>query len=67
MNKAEIVKLVRSLTPLIPDLYKVVDQFHDQASGERDMNILKTVNNLSEMVDFLKDQLSDPPITRQAS
>lgn len=59
MNEAEIVQLVRRLSPLVPDLYKVVDQFHDQASDEWDLNMLKTVNDLSEIVDFLKDQLSE--------
>lgn len=62
MNKTEIERLIKALNPLIPDLYEVVDEFHSHASDERDMNMQKTVNGLTEIIDFLTDQLSDPPI-----
>ncbi len=59
MNEAEIAQLIRRLAPLIPDLYKVVDQFHNQASDEWDLNFQKTVNELGNMINFLEEQLSE--------
>lgn len=61
MNEAEIAKLVRSLTPLIPDLYKAVDEFDEEIVDTLYLSSLKTVNNLREIVDFLKDRLSEDP------
>lgn len=59
MTEDEITKLIRSLNPLMPDLYKVMDQFHEQASDEWDLNIKKTVTELGNMINFLAEQLSE--------
>lgn len=61
MNEAEIAQLIRRLAPLIPDLYKAVDEFDEEIVDTIYLSSLKTVNNLGEIIDFLKDKLPEDP------
>lgn len=56
-SNLKLWSLTNDIKALFPDLYQVVNEFRDQASDERDINLLGTVNSLGEIIEFLKEQI----------
>lgn len=55
MTSEEIEQHIKDLEAVLIILYDLTDLFHDRASDERDLNMLKTANGVCDIIDFLKE------------
>lgn len=55
MTSEEIEQHIKDLEAVLIILYDLTDLFHDRASDERDLNMLKIANGVGDIIDFLKE------------